>query len=150
MFPQVKINGKEVEESKESPYFKRKISKPEQEDLPIKSHHEFIKTTSENKYPLGKKIEKKSYTLEEVSLHNKENDVWIIIKDKVYDVTKYLDYHPGGKSKLMLGAGKDGTSLFSKFLIIKKKYFYEVKYHPWVNAGFILEKYELGTFKKKF
>ena len=50
----------------------------------------------------------------QVSKHNTEKDAWIIINGKVYDVTKYLDYHPGGKPKLMLGVGIDGTELFSK------------------------------------
>lgn len=29
-------------------------------------------------------------------------------------MTLYLDYHPGGREKLMLGAGKDCTQLYSK------------------------------------
>ena len=33
------------------------------------------------------------YTLNEVKKHNKENDCWIIVKNKVYDVTPFLKYH---------------------------------------------------------
>ena len=32
---------------------------------------------------------------EEVSKHNHEGSVWVIIDDKVYDVTKFLLEHPG-------------------------------------------------------
>jgi cytochrome b involved in lipid metabolism len=39
----------------------------------------------------------KVFNKEEVSLHNKENDCWLIIDSKVYDVTKFLSAHPGGK-----------------------------------------------------
>ncbi|EGR27818.1 nuclear movement protein related, putative [Ichthyophthirius multifiliis] len=55
------------------------------------------------------------YTKQQVAQHNNENDAWIIIQNKIYDVTGYLNYHPGGKHKLMLGVGKDGTMLFDKY-----------------------------------
>lgn len=31
------------------------------------------------------------FTLEEIKKHNTENDCWIVIHDKVYDVSKFLD-----------------------------------------------------------
>lgn len=31
----------------------------------------------------------KQFTLAEVSTHNSKNDLWIVIHDKVYDVTKF-------------------------------------------------------------
>lgn len=47
--------------------------------------------------------------------------------------TKYIQYHPGGVPKLMMGAGKDCTSLFNK-------------YHPWVNAVGMIGKCMVGTY----
>ena len=32
----------------------------------------------------------------------------------VYNVTAYMDYHPGGWDELIKGAGKDATNLFNK------------------------------------
>ncbi len=39
----------------------------------------------------------KLFTLEEISKHNSENDLWIVINNKVYDLTKFAKVHPGGK-----------------------------------------------------
>jgi len=45
----------------------------------------------------------------EVSQHNTQNDLWMIIKGNVYDITKYVKSHPGGVRALVKFAGKDGT-----------------------------------------
>ena len=37
----------------------------------------------------------------------------MVINGKVYDVTQYIPFHPGGQ-KILMGVGKDGTDLFSK------------------------------------
>jgi cytochrome b involved in lipid metabolism len=37
----------------------------------------------------------------EIEKHNKDNDCWIVINGKVYDATSVLDWHPGGKAKLV-------------------------------------------------
>jgi cytochrome b involved in lipid metabolism len=36
------------------------------------------------------------------------------INGKVYNVTAYLPFHPGGEKEMMRGVGRDGTKLFSK------------------------------------
>ena len=33
----------------------------------------------------------------DVALHNKPNDLWIIVDEDVYDLTKFQEEHPGGK-----------------------------------------------------
>ncbi len=33
---------------------------------------------------------------DEVAKHNKLDDQWLIVHDKVYDITKFSKYHPGG------------------------------------------------------
>ncbi|KAJ1704275.1 hypothetical protein LUZ63_004054 [Rhynchospora breviuscula] len=54
----------------------------------------------------------KVYTLSEVSEHNTNKDCWLIINGKVYDVTKFLEDHPGGDDVLISSTGKDATDDF--------------------------------------
>ena len=44
-----------------------------------------------------------------MSKHTDEEDCWLAVYDKVYDVTDFLYDHPGGPPVLLALAGKDGT-----------------------------------------
>ena len=54
-------------------------------------------------------------TVDQVAAHNSESDCWIIIDGVVYDVTKFMKAHPGGKGILLQYAGKDVTNEFYDF-----------------------------------
>ncbi|XP_058080911.1 cytochrome b5 [Magnolia sinica] len=54
----------------------------------------------------------KLFSLKEASEHNSKEDCWVIVSGKVYDVTNYLDEHPGGDDVLINAAGKDATDEF--------------------------------------
>ncbi|KAJ0989463.1 hypothetical protein J5N97_007819 [Dioscorea zingiberensis] len=56
--------------------------------------------------------ESKVFTLADVSNHNTAQDCWLIIDGKVYDVTKFLEDHPGGDEVLLSATGKDATDDF--------------------------------------
>lgn len=58
--------------------------------------------------------------------HHKKDDCWIALGGKVYNITKYLDFHPGGRKILIANSGRDATLTFQK-------------YHSWVNYERILE-----------
>ena len=53
------------------------------------------------------------YTLEEIAKHNTEESLWLIINGKVYDVTKFLEEHPGGPKAFLNRGGKDATRAFN-------------------------------------
>ncbi|KMZ58373.1 Cytochrome b5 isoform B [Zostera marina] len=54
----------------------------------------------------------KIFTFDEVSKHNQSNDCWIIMNGKVYDVSSFMDEHPGGDEALLAVTGTDATSDF--------------------------------------
>jgi cytochrome b involved in lipid metabolism len=77
----------------------------------------------------------KKFTMQEVKKHNKKSDAWLVINNKVYNVTNWIDKHPGGKI-IMKGVGKDATQLFLH---------YE---HPSFVKESILPKYYIGDLAK--
>jgi cytochrome b involved in lipid metabolism len=52
-------------------------------------------------------------TAAEVAKHNSRNDCWSIVKGKVYNLTSYVQSHPGGASVIANICGKDGSGAFS-------------------------------------
>eukprot|EP00127_Corallochytrium_limacisporum_P007216 Clim_evm89s243 gene=Clim_evmTU89s243 len=70
-------------------------------------------------------------TMEELAKHNTREDAWMAVNGVVYNVTEYMEFHPGGEGKLMEGVGTDATALFNR-------------YHSWVNPQTMLEKTIVG------
>ncbi|KAI5278388.1 cytochrome b5 [Manis pentadactyla] len=54
----------------------------------------------------------KYYTLEEIRKHNHSKSTWVILHHKVYDLTSFLEEHPGGEEVLREQAGGDATENF--------------------------------------
>uniref|UniRef100_A0A8D3DI72 Cytochrome-b5 reductase n=1 Tax=Scophthalmus maximus TaxID=52904 RepID=A0A8D3DI72_SCOMX len=75
-------------------------------------------------------------TQEELQKHNTRNDCWTCIRGLVYNVTPYMDYHPGGEEELMKAAGIDGTDLFDQV-------------HRWVNYESMLKECLVGRMATK-
>ncbi|XP_047368677.1 cytochrome b5 reductase 4 isoform X1 [Vespa velutina] len=77
----------------------------------------------------------RTVTLTELANHNKQNDAWIAIRGIVFNVTRYMDFHPGGIDELMKGVGKDATKLFDNV-------------HAWVNYQSLLQKCVVGRLSR--
>lgn len=41
----------------------------------------------------------------QLAMHNSRSDIWFSIDGQVYDVTKFLDEHPGGEEVLLENGG---------------------------------------------
>eukprot|EP01025_Chloroclados_australasicus_P046690 TRINITY_DN5153_c0_g1_i3.p2 TRINITY_DN5153_c0_g1~~TRINITY_DN5153_c0_g1_i3.p2 ORF type:complete len:184 (+),score=22.36 TRINITY_DN5153_c0_g1_i3:163-714(+) len=74
---------------------------------------------------------RKGIPMEEVRQHHTEQDGWMVVRGKVYNIIPYMKFHPGGDKILKPMLGRDATSLFNK-------------YHPWVNVDALLEKCLIG------
>jgi predicted heme/steroid binding protein len=79
--------------------------------------------------------EVKTFTLGEVKKHNKKNDAWTIIENKVYDITTWIPTHPGG-DVILKAVGKDGTRFFKS------------ANHPSFVKENVLPKYYIGNLSK--
>uniref|UniRef100_A0A0K8VDC3 Cytochrome b5 reductase 4 n=1 Tax=Bactrocera latifrons TaxID=174628 RepID=A0A0K8VDC3_BACLA len=71
---------------------------------------------------------------DELARHNTREDAWMAIRGKVYNVTRYMDFHPGGVDELMRGVGCDATKLFDEV-------------HAWVNYQQLLVKCFIGPLR---
>lgn len=54
----------------------------------------------------------KVYTLSEVAQHASKDDCWAIISGDVYDLTEFINRHPGG-DEILRACGTDATTLFN-------------------------------------
>eukprot|EP01114_Cavostelium_apophysatum_P022584 TRINITY_DN821_c0_g1_i1.p1 TRINITY_DN821_c0_g1~~TRINITY_DN821_c0_g1_i1.p1 ORF type:complete len:459 (+),score=74.33 TRINITY_DN821_c0_g1_i1:221-1597(+) len=78
------------------------------------------------------KPELRQFSWDEVHNHRAEDDCWMVIKGKVYDVTSWVKKHPGG-SLILNGAGRDATPMY-------------MSYHP-TKVDMILPKYCIGEIQ---
>lgn len=53
-----------------------------------------------------------TFTTTQVAAHNSASDCWSIINGSVYNLTSWINRHPGGSQGILSICGKDGTSAF--------------------------------------
>ena len=47
------------------------------------------------------------FTTDDLIVHNKKGDCWIVREGRVYDVSAFVEDHPGGDDLILQYAGKD-------------------------------------------
>ncbi|BAE55635.1 flavoprotein subunit of fumarate reductase [Aspergillus flavus] len=70
-------------------------------------------STAKANDPKKFEIPETEYSMEEIAKHNKKDDLWIVVKGVVLDVTNWLDEHPGGANALFNFMGRDATEEFA-------------------------------------
>ncbi|XP_055965681.1 cytochrome b5 reductase 4 [Sorex fumeus] len=97
---------------------------------------DWIRLTKSGKDLTGLKGRLIEVSEEELKKHNTKDDCWICIRGLVYNVSPYMEYHPGGEDELMRAAGADGTELFDQV-------------HRWVNYESMLKECLVGRMAVK-
>uniref|UniRef100_A0A667GJ73 Cytochrome b5 reductase 4 n=1 Tax=Lynx canadensis TaxID=61383 RepID=A0A667GJ73_LYNCA len=122
-----------------APSSQQRVASGGRSKVPLKqgrSLMDWIRLTKSGKDLTGLKGRLIEVTEEELKKHNTKDDCWICIRGFVYNVTPYMEYHPGGEDELMRAAGSDGTDLFDQV-------------HRWVNYESMLKECLVGRMAVK-
>ncbi|MCC7160563.1 cytochrome b5 domain-containing protein [Candidatus Nomurabacteria bacterium] len=77
-----------------------------------------------------------SYTLTQVGAHSNSSSCWTIVRSTVYDLTPWIDQHPGGAGAILSMCGIDATADF------------EDQHGGQRRPENELQGFEIGTYKK--
>lgn len=59
-------------------------------------------------------IKVETLTMAKVAQHGDASSCYTRVGDKVYDLTKWINEHPGGRRAILSICGKDGTEAFAR------------------------------------
>ena len=75
-------------------------------------------------------------SLSEISKHNSASDCWLLINNKVYNVSAAISAHPGGAQTILSNCGKESTQAFNTK---------EIGRPHSANASSMLDSYYIGN-----
>ncbi|KAI9100608.1 hypothetical protein DFS34DRAFT_578565 [Phlyctochytrium arcticum] len=81
---------------------------------------------------------KATYTADEVAQHSTARSLWIVVHDKVYDVSQFMFDHPGGEELLLQYGGQDVTQVMQD----------ELEHLHSESAYDMLDDYYIGDYPK--
>lgn len=106
-------------ESKNESFAKARVKVPRRKGFGLSDWQRLVKASKDLAMRGGQPL-RRAISWDEIRTHNSVHDGWMVLKGKVYFISPYLAYHPGGESILKKVLGRDATSLYEK-------------YHRWVN-----------------
>ena len=59
-------------------------------------------------------VARRRVSMSELSAHADASSCWVALHGVVYDLTSFVDEHPGGAYMILLGKGTDCTLLFER------------------------------------
>lgn len=71
-------------------------------------------TPNDNNKPTSNSDELNQLTLQDVATHNTRDDCYLVIRNNVYDVSNFIDSHPGGVQRISEQCGKEVSGLFAQ------------------------------------
>ena len=92
---------------------KENVSPPTSNPPSVQSATPTNSTAEQPSSPSSTSPAVQSYSIAELSKHNTQNDCWLAINGNVYNVTQYLDFHPGGADVILMMCGKDATQAYN-------------------------------------
>jgi len=63
--------------------------------------------------PGNSATDQSGYTMANVAQHNNASSCWAAINGNVYDLTSWINQHPGGPERILSICGTDGTAAFN-------------------------------------
>jgi cytochrome b involved in lipid metabolism len=55
------------------------------------------------------------FTWQELAELNERHTIHVAVRGKVYDLTTFVDEHPGGVDQMLLAAGRDVSQVFEMY-----------------------------------
>lgn len=77
------------------------------------SHHKHNKHHSHRDGKSDREDSFTRFTWEEVAKHDHRDDLWVVIDEGVYNLSKMVEKHPGGAKVIVLRAGKKADKVFA-------------------------------------
>eukprot|EP01041_Mallomonas_annulata_P000505 gene505-964_t len=98
--------------SKQSTLNNNKQQDQNSSSLHTNNNHNTNNNIDSNNNTMNIKKSKLLLGYEDISSHTNESDIWIVIHNEVYNITSFINTHPGGKEILIKYAGIDATTEF--------------------------------------
>lgn len=89
------------------------MTTPTQSTTPASSSNSSASNPQGTTQPNSNTGTSSTYTKAQLATHNKPADCWMAINGGVYDVTNYVDMHPGGADIVLMFCGKDATQAYA-------------------------------------